>query len=105
MYAGVIVETADIRTLFKSPKHPYTKGLLNSIPRMGQYKFSHNKQIKYLPTIKGSISDYSQNPDHTGCRYNSRCPHAKQDCLLNEPELITISKNHAVRCILYQNKT
>ena len=103
MYAGVIVEISDVKTLFKSPKHPYTKGLLNSIPRMGQYKYNNRNQIEYLPTIKGSITDYTNNHTNTGCRFYTRCPQAKPQCQIKEPDLLRIHNNQSVRCILYQN--
>ncbi|MEF3306182.1 ABC transporter ATP-binding protein [Paenibacillus sp. GYB003] len=91
MYAGQIVETADVRSLFTSPMHPYTKGLLNSTPRM-------NGAIEKLVPIPGSVP-----PAGTimpGCRFADRCPVATAECRQQPPELREVRPGHSVRCIL-----
>lgn len=72
MYAGRIVEQADVKSLFKTPKHPYTQGLLNSIPRLDREPLSE------LPTIEGLVPSALSMPN--GCRFAPRCPHAVPRC-------------------------
>jgi peptide/nickel transport system ATP-binding protein len=91
MYAGQIVETADVRTLFTSPLHPYTKGLLNSTPRM-------HGSIEKLSPIPGSVPPAGSFPE--GCRFAARCPMAKPECSASMPELRDIGSGHQVRCIM-----
>lgn len=91
MYAGQIVETTDVRTLFTSPLHPYTQGLLQSTPRM-------YGNIEKLVPIPGAVP-----PAGTvmaGCRFVDRCPAAKAECRERQPELREIRPGHSVRCIL-----
>jgi len=90
MYAGRIVETADVKTLFKQPAHPYTKGLLASIPRL------ENRRKTRLPIIPGMVPSLSELP--AGCRFQNRCPQAQDICRVEEPPFLTINKNHAVAC-------
>ncbi|TMV44010.1 ABC transporter ATP-binding protein [Paenibacillus mesophilus] len=90
MYAGQIVETADVRSLFTSPLHPYTKGLLQSTPRM-------QGKIEKLVPIPGMVP-----PAGTfiaGCRFADRCPIATAECRQSLPELRVIGPGHSVRCI------
>ncbi|TNJ65540.1 ABC transporter ATP-binding protein [Paenibacillus hemerocallicola] len=90
MYAGQIVETADVRSIFTSPLHPYTKGLLQSTPRM-------QGSIEKLVPIPGSVP-----PAGTvlpGCRFADRCPIATAECRERLPELRVIRPGHSVRCI------
>jgi peptide/nickel transport system ATP-binding protein len=91
MYAGQIVETTDVRTLFTSPIHPYTKGLLNSTPRM------HGK-IEKLSPISGTVPPAGYYPE--GCRFMDRCPMATAECREKVPELREYRPGHKVRCIL-----
>ncbi|SEB85060.1 ABC transporter ATP-binding protein [Paenibacillus sp. GP183] len=91
MYAGQIVETTDVRTLFTSPIHPYTKGLLNSTPRM------HGK-IEKLSPISGTVPPAGHYPE--GCRFMDRCPMATAECREKVPELREYRPGHKVRCIL-----
>lgn len=90
MYAGQIVETADVRSLFTSPLHPYTKGLLQSTPRM-------QGKIEKLVPIPGTVP-----PAGTvlpGCRFADRCPIAAAECRESLPDLRVIGPGHSVRCI------
>ncbi len=92
MYAGQIVESAPVAVLFKKPRHPYTQGLLASMPRMS----SENKSI--LPIIRGAVPSLSQLP--TGCRFQNRCPHVMGRCKIEMPVPVTLDKDHWARCFL-----
>ncbi len=89
MYLGKIVEYSDTRTVFKNPRHPYTKGLLNSIPQVGQKR--------RLVPIEGTIPDPFEIPQ--GCAFAPRCPHAMDKCR-EEPQLLEIESGHRVSCWL-----
>ena len=89
MYAGKVVEYTDVKTLFKNPRHPYTWGLLNSIPRL-------DKEVDRLPAIPGMVPDSKNFP--VGCRYNTRCPFATEKCFKEEPELMEVAEGHRARC-------
>ncbi|USL43154.1 ABC transporter ATP-binding protein [Priestia megaterium] len=95
MYGGKIVEHTDVDTLFYAPKHPYTKALLHSIPRM-------EDDVEVLNTIKGIVPSLVNMP-RTGCRFVNRCPHAMEDCSSVTPVLRQESKGHEVACLLYKN--
>ncbi len=90
MYAGRIVETADVKTLFSGPAHPYTRGLLSSIPRLD------NKRKTRLAVIPGMVPSLSELPP--GCRFQNRCRLAQDICRTSEPPLLTISEGHAAAC-------
>lgn len=94
MYAGKVMEQADINELFEKPCHPYTEGLMCSIPRI------HSKNTR-LYSIKGVVPNLLKLPK--GCRFSSRCDKATKKCFTQEPELYKIDKNHSVRCFLYEN--
>ncbi|HYK74014.1 MAG TPA: ABC transporter ATP-binding protein [Pseudoneobacillus sp.] len=96
MYAGQVVEEADVFTLFDHPKHPYTKGLIESIPHL-EYE-SHNR----LYSIPGTVPTLQHMPD--GCRFHTRCPYATDKCLSEKPELrsVDVASDHKVRCWLYE---
>ncbi|MFA5182712.1 MAG: ABC transporter ATP-binding protein [Syntrophales bacterium] len=97
MYAGKFVEYADVKDLFSRPLHPYTEGLLHSIPRIGGY-YSRDKR---LPMIPGGVPDLSRLPQ--GCRFHERCPDVMPICRDDEPALIgqNFPKRY-VRCWKYQ---
>lgn len=90
MYAGEIVEEATAVELFEDPKHPYTKGLMNSVPKIGSKK-------ERLASIPGTVPNASNMP--TGCKFAPRCPYAMPICHEQEPEPIT-SDEHMARCWL-----
>ncbi len=94
MYAGRVVEYADVRTLFSDPRHPYTVGLLQSIPVMGQ-----RKDGLRLRAIPGTVPSLLNLP--AGCRFSDRCPDVFDDCRHIEPEMIPVSQNHVARCLKY----
>ena len=89
MYAGRIVESTDVYTLFKNPLHPYTKGLLNSIPKL-------NEEQKELPQIPGRVPDLSALPG--GCSFHPRCNLVQEQCKKKEPQLRELFSNHWVSC-------
>ena len=89
MYAGEEVEYADVRTIFKDPRHPYTIGLLKSIP-------SINEERDTLYTIKGMVPSPRDLPK--GCRFAPRCEHACQRCLEERPPIFDVGNGHRVRC-------
>jgi peptide/nickel transport system ATP-binding protein len=90
MYCGKIVEIADTESLFKTPRHPYTKGLLDSIPRI------RDQKLEKLPTIKGMVPDLADLPK--GCRYADRCPKARERCRKVEPVLEKDLTDRSVSC-------
>ncbi|SFU79124.1 ABC transporter ATP-binding protein [Alicyclobacillus macrosporangiidus] len=94
MYAGKVVEEADVHTLFKRPQHPYTQGLLASMPRL-------NERRKRLVAIPGNVPTPFEMPK--GCKFAPRCPHATAVCHESEPELLPIADDrpHTVRCWLH----
>jgi oligopeptide/dipeptide ABC transporter ATP-binding protein len=91
MYAGKIVEYSDVRTIFYNPSHPYTWGLLESIPKLG-------KREKRLIPITGNPPSLVKIPE--GCSFNPRCPYKKDICLSQVPELTEIEKGHKIACHL-----
>ncbi|MEL6343010.1 MAG: ABC transporter ATP-binding protein [Myxococcota bacterium] len=95
MYGGRIQEVAGIAELFEDPVHPYTNGLLGSIPDRGV-------RGKPLQTIPGTVPSILNFPP--GCRFANRCEHAMPRCLESEPELLEIKPGHAVRCFLVEEK-
>jgi len=94
MYAGNLCEVADIKDLFRSPKHPYTQALLNSVPRLSQEG--------ELRSIEGSVPNLVSPP--SGCRFHPRCPHAMEVCKGVFPEMIEVAKNHQVACYWVASK-
>ncbi|MEK6583553.1 MAG: ABC transporter ATP-binding protein [Nitrospirota bacterium] len=90
MYAGKIVEYATTSALFAEPLHPYTIGLLQSIPR------GEEKKKKRLLTIQGSVPKLYELP--AGCMFNPRCKYVVERCRKEEPELIDVGGGHLVRC-------
>ncbi|MFI3301321.1 MAG: ABC transporter ATP-binding protein [Candidatus Gastranaerophilales bacterium] len=93
MYLGEIVELGKIKEIFNSPKHPYTKALLSSIPQMNN---NENKKI----ILKGDLPSPNELPN--GCKFNTRCPFVSPKCYEESPSSTNISKTHCVKCYLYQ---
>ncbi|MEH7342374.1 ABC transporter ATP-binding protein [Bacillus sp. JJ1532] len=94
MYLGQIVEEADVKTLFTSPKHPYTRGLLKSIPQMD------GDRSQKLHVIEGSVP--SQNEKPKGCNFAPRCPFADKLCMVEDPGLFMDSDHQKVKCWHYK---
>jgi len=89
MYAGQIVERAAVRDLFARPEHPYTVGLLGSIPRLDEKR-------ERLPSIEGRVPDMSRPPP--GCRFAARCPFVEPECRTTAPALVEVAPGHLSRC-------
>ena len=94
MYAGQVVEMASVTRLFRAPRHPYTQGLLVSIPRL-----EHPAKSR-LETIPGMVPGLAEMP--AGCRFINRCPHAFLDCK-TPPPLVDLGDGHFARCFLYSS--
>jgi oligopeptide/dipeptide ABC transporter ATP-binding protein len=93
MYTGRVVEEAPVRQLFASPAHPYTRGLLKSLPSVTREKEAR------LPTIKGMVPPITSLPP--GCKFNPRCPDVMEICLGKEPALMTVAEGQSARCYLH----
>ncbi len=94
MYAGRVVEAADTRELFADPRHPYTRGLLRCVPRLGSSR--DGTRATRLPTIEGTVPDLLALPE--GCRFGPRCPSRDARCDV-EPALRELTPGHFVRCV------
>jgi oligopeptide/dipeptide ABC transporter ATP-binding protein len=94
MYAGRIVENADVQPIFATPKHPYTQGLLKSIPRLDE-KYHHQERLEAIP---GLVPPLLHLPP--GCKFSNRCPYVFKRCV-DEPPLMAVTAGHFVRCWLY----
>ena len=95
MYGGKIQEVAPVRELFHNPLHPYTRGLLASLPRVD------GARAKRLTTIPGAVPDIHRLPP--GCKFSTRCPERFEPCHDVEPPLIEFAPGHWVRCHLHDN--
>ncbi|MBL4769959.1 MAG: ABC transporter ATP-binding protein [Planctomycetes bacterium] len=95
MYGGMIQEIASVTDLFDNPSHPYTQGLLGSIP----HEEDKGKPLKAIPGMVPSIFEFP-----SGCRFNTRCAHVTDRCLTELPELQEIAPGHSVRCHLMDEK-
>lgn len=95
MYCGKIIEKADIKTLFSKPRHPYTQGLLHSIPSFDSTK---NKERGKLPTIEGIVPSLFNLP--SGCSFQDRCSYVKEDCRGSKghPKLESLADGHFASC-------
>jgi oligopeptide/dipeptide ABC transporter ATP-binding protein len=93
MYYDKIMEEAPVKELFRSPKNPYTKGLIKCIPRIDE------KKRELLEIIEGCVPYPTDFP--TGCRFSTRCPNVMERCKTELPDLIEAVPGHKVRCHLY----
>lgn len=96
MYAGVIVEDGDIKAIFKEPKHPYTVGLLSTIPKV-------EEEQETLQEIQGEVPRLINPPN--GCRFHPRCAHAVDMCRKEKPVQYRVGNSHTVACFLYKSIT
>ncbi len=94
MYAGQIMESGTVEEIFKNPLHPYTRGLMNAIPKMGQ-------RVERLEAIDGMVPDAGEMPE--GCRFHPRCKNACVRCKKELPSLRRIGEERYVRCFLYDD--
>ncbi|HEY8531338.1 MAG TPA: ABC transporter ATP-binding protein [Limnochorda sp.] len=89
MYAGKVVEKTDVRRIFANPSHPYTEGLLASIPKL-------NEERDRLPAIEGVVPSPYNMP--SGCRFHPRCPLAREICKVQQPPLMEVEPGHWAAC-------
>ena len=94
MYAGQVAEKGPVESIFRKPTHPYTRGLLASIPRLTTLRKSR------LPTIEGAVPGLHEMP--AGCRYQNRCPYAQPRCAEARPPLEAVEEDHAVACVRWR---
>jgi len=94
MYAGNLCEVADVKDLFNKPRHPYTRALLNAVPR-----FSNEGKLQ---SIEGNVPNLVNPP--SGCRFHPRCRDARAICKESFPITKEIGKNHQVACFLYTER-
>lgn len=92
MYSGNVVELADVESLFETPLHPYTQGLLGSVPRP-------DRDLEDLAIIPGSVPSLINPPP--GCRFHPRCLHAKEICRHEKPKELMVKRGHMVACHLF----
>lgn len=95
MYAGKVVEEGSVREILKEPKHPYTKGLIRSLPKM-------TLREKRLYSIPGNVP--KPGSIKKGCRFAARCSDVFDRCYKEDPELIQLSEGHTCRCFLYEKE-
>jgi len=95
LYAGMVAESADTRTIYREPKHPYTEALLQAVPRIDQ-----KKELRVIP---GNIPNLIDPP--LGCRFHPRCPHAEDICSKVVPLLEEVDQGHSVACHRWRELT
>jgi oligopeptide/dipeptide ABC transporter ATP-binding protein len=95
MYAGMIVEIADVRTIFETPKHPYVQGLLRAIPIT-------TRKAEKLESIAGTVPNLINPP--SGCRFHPRCRHVMPVCREKMPQLREVGRGCSVACYLYETR-
>jgi peptide/nickel transport system ATP-binding protein len=96
MYAGKVIEEASVEQLFGRPRHPYTRGLIRSIPRIDRAAVSKSR----LETIGGVVPSLLRPPP--GCRFAARCQYAMAKCRETSPPLLEVAQGHKVACVLEQ---
>jgi oligopeptide/dipeptide ABC transporter ATP-binding protein len=96
MYAGRVIESADVKTIFSNPLHPYTRGLMASIPKL-DIPVPEDKLLKAIPGIVPSLYDLPK-----GCAFQDRCDKQFKKCLEHNPNLFDMGSNHLVRCFLHE---
>lgn len=99
MYAGIIVEQAPTRAIFKSPHHPYTQGLLQSIPRLGDKVKRGSIRLEEIAGVVPSLYDVPR-----GCRFCTRCRYVMKICRQQEPDLKPVADEHECRCWLIRQE-
>jgi len=95
MYAGQIVEEAGVGEIFDHPFHPYTQGLLKSMPRIGDGLSEGKQRLSEIPGIVPVLTEIIK-----GCKFADRCPHAFEVCRQTQPQLLPVGQGHRARCWL-----
>jgi oligopeptide/dipeptide ABC transporter ATP-binding protein len=98
MYTGRVVEEGDSKVIFDQPGHPYTRGLLQSIPILGRRARNGRKNLAEIPGVVPSLYDLPP-----GCSFSPRCPEAMEVCREQMPSLIDLDRGHRVRCWLHES--
>ena len=98
MYTGKIVEESGVDAIFAEPKHPYTRGLLNSVPKLSDAAVANEARLQ---TIEGMVPSPTDLP--LGCHFEPRCTYRMKECSEHEIPLYTVENSVEVRCILYEN--
>jgi oligopeptide/dipeptide ABC transporter ATP-binding protein len=98
MYTGRIVEQASVAEIFERPRHPYTQGLLRSVPKLTMVGVTRANRLE---TIEGIVPSPTNLP--TGCHFAPRCPHVHERCTHDPMPLYNVEKRADVRCVLYEN--
>jgi len=96
MYAGQVVEEAGVSDLFDHHFHPYTQGLLKSMPRLGERRSAQRRRLTEIPGTVPPLTEMIR-----GCKFADRCPHAFEVCRKEQPELETVGAGHRARCWLH----
>jgi oligopeptide/dipeptide ABC transporter ATP-binding protein len=96
MYTGRIVEEAPVRSLFDAPSHPYTRGLLRSLPKLEEAERGERSRLETIAGIVPSISNLPK-----GCKFNTRCPDVMEVCYGLEPARMMVGDDHDARCYLH----
>lgn len=99
MYTGKIVEESGVDEIFENPKHPYTQGLLKSVPKLSAH---HIEKVSRLSTIEGTVPSPTNLPQ--GCHFAPRCEFRMEKCIHGEIPLFELENNVKVRCVLYENE-
>lgn len=98
MYAGKVVEEAAVKAIFDQPRHPYTQGLLNSIPRIGQTYTAPEERLQEIPGLVPSLFHIPK-----GCSFHPRCRHTMEICRQQPPDFFQVEKDHFARCWLLES--
>ena len=99
MYTGRIVEESGVEEIFQKPKHPYTEGLLKSVPKLREFG---NEKLTRLSTIQGTVPSPTNLP--IGCHFAPRCPYSFERCTHDPMPLYQLENDVEVRCVLYDEK-
>jgi oligopeptide/dipeptide ABC transporter ATP-binding protein len=96
MYAGRVVEKAGVREIFRAPRHPYTEGLLRSVPKLTEEGIKQRR----LQTIEGTVPSLLKLP--AGCKFAPRCSYVIEECTKDEIPLLAVNEHHQARCIRFE---
>lgn len=99
MYTGRVVEESDVNHIFEEPKHPYSQGLLKSVPKLSSFGI---EKATRLSTIQGTVPSPTELPP--GCHFAPRCPFVHERCTHDPMPLFELEKTVKVRCVLYEGK-